>query len=918
MPSDSIDNRYLRYFDGSGAALRVVSRALEGARIVRIATAYFEPSGYQCLRETLRGKEVRLLLGRPDTGADKIAEAIGEFFTALAAGPVEERTRAMEELCSALERGLFQVAVSAGDGGRPATIGPRYLYHHAKLYIADRRHAVVGSSNFTFSGLVTSREAGVMVTDPDDVRYFVERFDAYYKKAVPVAEELLERLREWLLVYRPFDIYMRSLIELYGLPSDAARGRLPELAGYQRPVVSRIIRNFEEYGGCMLVASTGLGKTIMAAHVVAYLRMKGDIDSAIVLCPAGLKSMWNRTMRAARVSCAEFSYYILSVDDWKTYKEIGILEHELRQADGKTVIILDESHHLRNADKQGALRIKNRRIIDSVSRSARVLLMTATPYSRKVDDINDQLMILPHMLKEEGLLGMEVGRPWSVERPGDLSEMPPGVVLTAPSVVKYFSSEDGTGNRYVLFSGDQRRFFPRKMHIRNLHYENPMDDLLLDLLNSGLLNRRDSLYDEDEALLFEDASSGVRNPLFEAHIVHQFCSSLKEVDSLLGKMQAEGGFSTLRFASQKELSEYVHTTRCDLHPVIAGDAGICTDPKINALLGILNEFNADKTVIFCHYRETARYVADCVKRYAPGRTVETTVEKKPDDIERILRRFAPKANTIDISSDEEEQREENGAIDVLVATGAMSEGFNFQDAPLLINFDLPWTVLVLAQRMGRILRPWHEPRDVYIYNLIPSTMANNRISHALNWKERLYARNKEFSSFADIPVMVEKGSEFEMIELARSIGRFGDAELGLDQVFKFIENADQLKTSAFIDDLAALSPEELEALRNLPDGIKSYKKTEVKTPGLYALFSYRNRAYPVLFDRKGDILMDNDRMDEIMNLIRSDTGEEAYLAAMDPDEMDRWVARSRNTWAASRKIMPDDIAILCWMALLPG
>nr|HPO47067.1 phospholipase D-like domain-containing protein [Spirochaetota bacterium] len=443
MPSDPNDNQLRRYFDGGGAALRVVKNALDGARVVRIATAYFEPSGYQVLRETLRGKEVRLLLGRPDTGADKIREVIDEFFSALAGGRVEERTRAMEELCAALERGLFQVSVSTGEGSRPSTLGPRYLHHHAKVYMADRKSAVVGSSNFTFNGLVTSREAGISLTDPDDVRYFVERFDLYYKKAVPVAEELLDRLRLWLLVYRPFDIYMRSLIELYGLPSEAARGRLPELAGYQRPVVSRIIRNFEDYGGCMLVASTGLGKTIMAAHAVAYLRMKGQIDSAIVLCPAGLKSMWGRTMRAARISSAEFSYYIISIDDWKKYKDIGILEYELRHADEKTVIILDESHHLRNADKSGELRMRNRRIVDSVSRSARVLLMTATPYSRKVDDINDQLMLLPHFQKEEGLLGMEAAIPWSVDSPGSLSEIPPGVVLTAPSVVKYFSSRDG-------------------------------------------------------------------------------------------------------------------------------------------------------------------------------------------------------------------------------------------------------------------------------------------------------------------------------------------------------------------------------------------------------------------------------------------------------------------------------------------
>jgi superfamily II DNA or RNA helicase len=53
---------------------------------------------------------------------------------------------------------------------------------------------------------------------------------------------------------------MRSLLSLYGLSSDNDRGKLPELAGYQRPIVSRIIRNFDEYGGSMLVASTGLGK----------------------------------------------------------------------------------------------------------------------------------------------------------------------------------------------------------------------------------------------------------------------------------------------------------------------------------------------------------------------------------------------------------------------------------------------------------------------------------------------------------------------------------------------------------------------------------------------------------------------------------------------------------------------------------
>jgi phosphatidylserine/phosphatidylglycerophosphate/cardiolipin synthase-like enzyme len=156
-----IDISYHRYFSAGSAALRVISHAIRDASVVRNATAYFEPSGYQCLREDLRGKEIRILLGRPDAGADKIREVLQEFFKSLSEGPVDDRTRAMEELRAALENGLFQVAVSIDDTDPPTTMGARYLYQHAKLYIADHSTAVVSSSNFTRHGLTTSREAGL-------------------------------------------------------------------------------------------------------------------------------------------------------------------------------------------------------------------------------------------------------------------------------------------------------------------------------------------------------------------------------------------------------------------------------------------------------------------------------------------------------------------------------------------------------------------------------------------------------------------------------------------------------------------------------------------------------------------------------------------------------------------------------------
>jgi len=52
-----------RFFDGNGAALRCIHATLAAAQETRIATAYFEGSGFQALQDALRDKRIRLLVG---------------------------------------------------------------------------------------------------------------------------------------------------------------------------------------------------------------------------------------------------------------------------------------------------------------------------------------------------------------------------------------------------------------------------------------------------------------------------------------------------------------------------------------------------------------------------------------------------------------------------------------------------------------------------------------------------------------------------------------------------------------------------------------------------------------------------------------------------------------------------------------
>lgn len=903
-----------RFFSGHSAALKCISGVLASAQQVRIATAYFEPSGFQCLQDVLAGKRVHLLVGREEGGRDRAEAVISEFVDKLAAYPLERRMRAMRLMLQTMENNLLLVSVGDTVDGA-ALMDARYLYHHAKLYFADEDAVVVTSANMSHHGLVTSREAGYVVENPADVKYFVEQFDAYFAEAESITAALIEHLRAYVAAYPPFDVYVRTLAELYGLPEDEVPPQLPQLARYQRPVVSRTLQSLRDYRGAMLIASTGLGKTVMAAHVVAYLHMQNTVDRVIIICPAGLRETWRRFMRAAVTSSAEFSYNTLSADDPARNYNVRNLEHDLRHVTSKTLIILDESHHLRNADGTGGERkLRYRRIEAAVHRNgAHLLMLTATPFSRGIDDVNAQLDLLPKSLHaaHNQLFGEPAN--WSVASSDALPELPPCAVLTTPSVVYHFSEKDQHGERYVVFADGDKRYFPRRLKFRTEVYSNPLDDILVELLTSRLLDRKRT--PTPQMQLFDDLemANGQTAGFFNAEVMRQFCSSPMQVEDLFSKLRKSGSFDKMRFARQKELTHFVdhHLTevrRCQNSQY---------DEKLRRVLEIVRSAGSEKVVIFCHYVETAKALAAYIADNVPHIRAETTADRDIDTVDNLLRVFAPVANDV--------PQEERGTdeIHVLVATGALAEGFNLQDASIVINYDLPWTVLVLAQRMGRVLRPWKEPREITIYNFIPSTMNDTRIHMAMNWQRRLLERNRQHQSFADIPVLLERNQQIgedglEMTALARQLQAYDqDVSLDLDQTMQFIESAEKLKTSSFLDDLAMLSVDDRSRVAQLPPGFRSARLV-LEQARLFVLFQHRRRYFAVLFDSQGRVVLDSIQRDTIMDVIRCRRDEPIAPPSHYPndDEFDLWLDRSRENWAREHAIPAGEISIVCSMALV--
>jgi ERCC4-related helicase len=183
--------------------------------------------------------------------------------------------------------------------------------------------------------------------------------------------------------------------------------------------------------------------------------------------------------------------------------------------------------------------------------------------------------------------------------------------------------------------------------------------------------------------------------------------------------------------------------------------------------------NNQKLVIFTVYRDTAEYLFTQLKArgfYKIGfvsgtgsKTTDNNEEHK--NFEPILERFSPftklfkeKEWQFEASSDElsdlEKYKEwmqwiaENepktylklqNPIDILIATDALSEGQNLQDADMVINYDIHWNPVRIIQRMGRIDRLGSPNKKIFGVNFWPSNNINSYLDLQGRIEQRMAA-----------------------------------------------------------------------------------------------------------------------------------------------------------------------------------
>jgi len=194
------------------------------------------------------------------------------------------------------------------------------------------------------------------------------------------------------------------------------------------------------------------------------------------------------------------------------------------------------------------------------------------------------------------------------------------------------------------------------------------------------------------------------------------------------------------------LREAIEADTIELRALLAsyGPWSAGADSKLAALITLLrDEHTEEKVLLFTEYKDTANYVAGALRE--AGITNIGLATGDSEDPTALARRFSPKSNTLpgrDIDSGGEELR-------VLISTDVLSEGQNLQDSHIVVNYDLPWAIIRLIQRAGRVDRVGQESDHVLVYSFFHESVdavlsLRKRIADRLTANAEAFGSDEQF------------------------------------------------------------------------------------------------------------------------------------------------------------------------------
>ncbi len=476
------------------------------------------------------------------------------------------------------------------------------------------------------------------------------------------------------------------------------------LLAHQVEGARRVAASLDIFGGALLADAAGLGKTYVALAVATrYAR-------AAAAVPASLIPQWRRTANGLEIDLPMISHEALSRG------------HRVPPTD---FLIVDEAHHFRNPQTRRYDRIARD------LRGAQVLLMSATPVVNRAADLAHLLRLF---LPDHGLAMLGVA---SIE--AAVQDRTHHRLRRAAGALTVARSPRSTAVRLPR-TRDRRELQPPPLEhraldgviraIEHLDFPDIGDPHAAAMLRLHLLHR-----------LASSGAAAVETVGRHLHYVERALTAAKRGTQLSrsamraifagdDEYQLEFGLLDVRTGAADATA--LRGERRRLRALVRRlEAASGRSPKIVALHGLLARRRRRSTIVFTTAVATARELGQSLgwREVAVVGGGRARIASGTIPLKEALSLFAPRARGV--SAPHRATR-----VATLIATDLVSEGLDLQDADGIVHYDLPWTPLRLAQRLGRIVRLGSHHQEARVWWFVPPAPLERR----LRLRDRLVAK----------------------------------------------------------------------------------------------------------------------------------------------------------------------------------
>ena len=882
-----------------------------------IASGFFEPEVWRMLGEPLKGLSAfRLLLGRPpeivnpneDAGLVDLTRLYRDKLrTDLEDLPLtRDYAHLIDDLIAFLRRESVAVRFYRGD----FLHAKAYLTPNAAI-VGSSNFTPSGMTRKAELNLVQQTKA--VIRDLRD-NWFESMWENSADQKDALIDTLAESKfggARWT----PHDVFIKVLYEYFKdrLVMDAPESRLGvELASFQQEGLREAIRLIDRHGGVIVSDAVGLGKTYIGMglleHYVLGKRRKGFIPRGLVICPAQLRDLvWEPKLNEYGIKCdvisqeslgrADFdwknlnAYDVVLIDESHNFRNPGTGRYQnlmklLGTGNPNKLVILMTATPINNSiwDLYHQVAFLTRGqdgfFREYGIRNLKGFFKAIQDGSADIFTLLEQVMVRRSRqdVKQRQEAGEEIRLPGkgvikfpertlhSVEYDLDATydgfyerivNLIDSLALVSFNIEAYRREADSVEVKREVQTSEALIGILKTLYLKRLESsleafaisiqrQKAFQERFVRLLTAGRLldpktNRKLIALEADADALPADTDALI--------------DALPEIDSSdydLKRIRRDLDFDLNTLDQMLVMLERVQRTSDESKR----DAKLA---QVAHLLG--GDLHDRKTLVFSYYHDTAAYVyrqlttdpAWAVGWSRPPVIALINGSTKSDQRERIVRRFAPVANTLpgepSVISDTEPE------IDILISTDVLSEGQNLQDAGVILNYDLHWTPIRMIQRAGRIDRLGTEFEQLAIYNCFPQKGLENLLRLVQRLQDRIRA--------IDMTVGLDASVLGEVIG-TRSLEQLRKLRLGDVSIMDELERENELVSTDEMKFPLMLYLQQvgMDRIRAIPRGIGSGigKTIPPRPTGVFFAFQAGDRHFWRLYAADGEIIQDRRRL----------------------------------------------------------